>query len=382
MVKRIVGVGLVFVIGVGVGWTLLRIQSGRPAGTKEAQTRAIQVLDRTPPTLAADRNEIVTAVKKIEPAVVNIDTIGVIQTEGALPFVPREGEVRGKGSGVIVTSDGYIITNNHVIEGASKVRVTLTDNRWFYAKLVGTDPQTDLAVVRVEATNLPTAELADSDGVQVGEWSIALGNPLGIGSSVSLGIVSAVNRRNLQIDETRIIDGAIQTDAAVNRGNSGGALANASGQLIGINTAILSSGPGGGSIGLGFAIPSNTVRRIMREIIATGKSTPVTVEKAWLGIQFDAVPETISTDLGIEAGRGVLVKSIIPGSPAVAAGLQKDDVITMIGGNLIGDQGDVRQVVSLHKVGEKIPVKVLRHLGGEKEIIVTLGARPATLGFR
>ncbi len=383
MVKRFVGAGLVFVVGVGVGWTLLRIQAGRPVGTGEAQARAIQVLNRVPGSAAGDRNEIVAAVKKIEPAVVNIDTIGKVRDEGLIPFLSKENEVRGKGSGVILTSDGYIVTNNHVVEGADRVRVTLQDNRWFYAKRVGTDAQTDLAVVRVEATGLPTAELADSDQLQVGEWSIALGNPLGIGSSVSLGIVSAVNRKNLQIDETHSIDGAIQTDAAINRGNSGGALANSSGQLIGINTAILSSGPGGGSIGLGFAIPSNTVRRIVRELITNGKATPLKTNTAWLGIQFTPVPEKVAGELKIESSRGVQISRILPGSPAEKSGLRKEDVITAVNGNVIGDQDEVRLIIAQHKVGDRIPVRVLRHsVAGEREYTITLGAKPASIEFK
>jgi serine protease Do len=314
----------------------------------------------------------VEAVRQIEPAVVNIDTVSRLRPEDVEESPWRIGrEVRGKGSGVVLTSDGYIVTNKHVIEDASRIRVTLPNGQWYYARKVGYDPQTDLAVVRISACDLLAAELGDSDQLQVGEWTIAVGNPLGLGSTITVGVISALNRRNLQIDEGRSLDGAIQTDAAINRGNSGGALANVQGQIIGINTAILSSGPNGGSIGLGFAIPANTVRRVVREIIQTGKASPHSSPQPWLGIEFGPVPDRLAQKFAIQDGRGVYVRRTLEESPARQAGLQDRDIILLIDGKEIGDLRDVREAVNMRRVGEDAIVRILRPATG-RELDLTL----------
>lgn len=325
-------------------------------------------------------NRIVAAVKRIEPAVVNIDTVGRDKGDDDGAGFSMNHEVRGKGSGVILTPDGYIITNNHVIDGANRIRVTRPDGTWYYARLVGRDLQTDLAVVKIDASGLPVAELGDSDALQVGEWSIAVGNPLGLGSTITVGVISALNRRNLQIEEGRYLDGAIQTDAAINRGNSGGALANINGQLVGINTAILSSGPNGGSIGLGFALPINSVRRVAHDLIATGKTNTPVSRKPWLGVQFRAVTPESAQALNLPPDRGVEVRRALPEGPANLAGVKNTDVILTIDGKVIGDERDVMEAIQQHRVGEKARLHILRpEEKRDLDISVTLQERPENL---
>ncbi len=379
-VRRITGLVVVFGLGIAVGMMLLRSTFSHPVTPTEAQRRALRVLDQSPMESSIGDNKIVSAVKKIEPAVVNIDTVGHVHSDDDGSAWMMDQEVRGKGSGVILTPDGYIVTNNHVIDGANRIRVTLPDGRWFYAGLVGRDPQTDLAVVRIDATNLPSADLGDSDHLQVGEWCIAIGNPLGLGSTVTVGVVSALNRRNLQIDENHTLDGAIQTDAAINRGNSGGALANINGQLIGINTAILSSGPNGGSIGLGFAIPANTVRRVARDLIANGRVRQNVAGQPWLGIQYGPVPEDVSQELGLRPYLGVQVGHVLPESPASIAGLQDNDIILSVDGKEVDNIQDVKSAVMRHKVGDKTILHIRRpEEHQERNVTVTLEQFPESV---
>jgi len=379
--RRLATFLVIFCFGALLGWTLVRWTGGQPVTPTEAQRRALQILDRRPAAINIGANPIVEAVKHIAPAVVNIDTMGRIKADDqAVGSVYVDQEVHGKGSGVIMTPDGYIVTNNHVVEGANRIRVTLSTGQWYYAHRIGVDPQTDLAVIRIEATSLPTAEFGDSDRVQVGEWSIAVGNPLGLGSTVTVGVISALNRHNLQVEEGRKLEGALQTDAPINRGNSGGALANIDGQLVGINTAILSAGPGGGSIGLGFAIPANSVRRIVRDLIATGQTTPKVTRKPWLGIAFGAVPESVGLALGLPAYRGVIIRHVMPESPASLAGVDTNDIVLDVDGREIGDERDVREAVQQHKIGEKIRLRVVRGITHRsEEIAVTLQERPEDL---
>ena len=256
-VQGICGLLAVFTAGVVVGGWSLRALPSSPVSASEAQRRALVLLDRPTTLTSIGDNKIVTAVHRIAPAVVNIDTIGRVKQQdenGKSVYV--EQEVKGKGSGVVLSPDGYIVTNDHVIDGANRIRVTFSDGQWRFGRLVGRDQDKDLAVLRVERENLTCAQMGDSEHLQIGESVIAVGNPMGLGSSVSSGIVSALNRHNLQIDDAHNLDGAIQTDAAINRGNSGGALANINGQLIGINTAILSAGPNGAASAWGSPCPS------------------------------------------------------------------------------------------------------------------------------
>lgn len=370
----------IFSLGVLIGMLLLWHTLGGTIGQAEAQRRALQILDQPPTVMGIGDNRIVSAVKHIEPAVVNIDTVsaGGVRDENGMPwYVDPNQEIRGKGSGVILTPDGYIITCNHVIEGASRIRVTLPDGRWYYAHLIGGDDQSDIAVIRIDVANLPAAALGDSDHLQVGEWAIALGNPLGLGSTITVGVISALNRRNLQIDDTHRLDGAIQTDAAINRGNSGGALANINGQIIGINTAILSPGPSGGSIGLGFAIPINTVRRVARDLISHGSMPTKTVRQPWLGIAYDPIQQDQAQELHLPADSGVVIDHALPEGPAALAGVADGDILLAIDATTIHSVIDVREIIQQHKVGDQILLRILRpgelH---ERHISVTLRERP------
>lgn len=380
LLRRILSFAFVFAFGILIGGLALRMHYGHAADISTAQRNAISILERRPSASTIGDNRIVEAAKRIEPTVVNIDTVGRAHSEEDSNTPWMDQEVRGKGSGVVISPDGYIVTNSHVIDGASRIRVTLTDGHWYFAHLIGQDPETDLAVVRVDAANLQSAVLGDSDRLQVGEWSIAVGNPLGLGSTVTLGVISALNRRNLQIDEGRNLDGAIQTDAAINRGNSGGALANINGELIGINTAILSSGPNGGSIGLGFSIPSNTVRRVTKGIISSYGVPAKKIKLPWIGIQFSAVSEELVLALSLPTDRGVMVQHVLPETPASLAGIQNGDILLSLDNKPIKSSSDVKNSVREHKIGDKIVVHLL-HPGDhiERDITITLQEKPENM---
>ena len=287
----------------------------------------------------------------------------------ALPdLVPTQ----GIGSGVIVSEDGYILTNNHVIDGADEITVTLATGHAYEAKLIGSDPAlrngggSDLAVVKIEAKDLPALAFGDSDALEVGEWVIAIGTPFNLSQTVTRGIVSAKGR-----DKVGNIpfSSFIQTDAPINRGNSGGALINIRGELVGINTMIASNFSMG-NIGLGFAIPSNTARNNMIQLIEHGE-----VERGWLGIRMRAVDRDLAEKLNLEIPRGVLVETVGMKSPAQKAGIQRGDVIVSFDGQEIRDWSHLRHVVGATQVGKSVDVLVLRKGGKEKQLTVKLGKR-------
>lgn len=316
---------------------------------------------------------IAEACARIEPAVVNIDTFMRPRRSLRLEdFFGPEEAMRGSGSGVIISSDGYIITNHHVVRGADEIVVSLADGRRYLGKPVGADEQSDIAVIKVNARGLPTAELGDSDKLRVGEWAIAVGNPLGLGSTVTVGVISALNRRKLLVDNGRYLEIAIQTDAAINQGNSGGALANIHGQLIGINTAIAAP-PGGGSIGIGFAIPVNHVKKVVRDILVQGG----TVKRArpWLGFYFDAVRPSLMKRVGLPDLNGVVVDQVVLGSPADRAGLRADDVIRAFGDRPVRSTQDLLEEIMKRQPGDRVHIKVWR--GGKQiTLSVTIGTSP------
>jgi Do/DeqQ family serine protease len=307
------------------------------------------------------------------PAVVNISSSRVIrQRELGWPFgipygAPRNRVERGLGSGVIVNADGYVITNSHVVQGADEIQVVLTGGRELPARIVGTDPKTDIAVIRVREDNLPVLRFGDSGNVQVGDLAFAFGNPFGIGQTMTMGIISATERGGLGI-----VDGYedfIQTDAAINPGNSGGALTNSRGELIGINTAILSSA--GGNVGIGFAVPSNIAQFVMEQLVEHGK-----VVRGWLGVAAQPVTPVLREALDLsDEQQGALVAGVAPGSPAARAGLRNGDIIVEIEGQPVQSARELSLIVARRGPGSRTRITVLRD-GGRQELAATLGELP------
>jgi serine protease Do/serine protease DegQ len=286
---------------------------------------------------------------------------------GNIPDQERESRQEGLGSGVIVTSDGYILTNNHVVEGADELKITLADDRDFIAKVIGNDPKTDIAVLKIEARDLPTVTLADSDKLRVGDVVFAVGNPLGVGQTVTMGIISAKGRSKLGLlENVSGYEDFIQTDAAINMGNSGGALVDARGRLIGINSAILS--PSRGNIGIGFAIPVNLASFIMNSLVEHGA-----VARGSLGVTSDTVTADVAEQLGLaKETRGVVVTDIDPDSPAEKAGLKRTDVILAINQHPVSTWEELRLVIAQIVPETTAVLKVFRD-GRERMIEVRLG---------
>ena len=266
-----------------------------------------------------------------------------------------------------MSSDGYVLTNNHVIEGAQEVTVTLPDKREFKGTIVGADPKTDLAVVKIEGQNLPTVVWGDATKLQVGEYVLAVGNPFGLNSTVTLGIVSALGRGRMGITQ---YEDFIQTDAAINPGNSGGALVNTRGELVGINTAIFSQT--GGYQGVGFAVPTSMGKPIYESLIKTGK-----VVRGYLGVGIQDLSQDLAKSFGIKNAKGALVSDVKEDSPADQAGLKQGDVITSYQGLPVEDAVSLQRLVTRTMVGVKVPVKVIRE-GHEKELTVTVGEQSDT----
>lgn len=280
----------------------------------------------------------------------------------------RERKEEGLGSGVIVSTNGYILTNNHVVADADELKVQLADGRELIAKVVGTDEKTDVAVIKIDANDLPVVILADSDRLRVGDVVFAVGNPLGVGQTVTMGIVSAKGRNNVGIlanDQIGGYEDFIQTDAAINQGNSGGALVDAKGRLVGLNSAILSSN--GGSIGIGFAVPSNLAVSILNSLVTTGK-----VQRGYLGVAGQNLDAKLAESLGLSRDtRGVAISDVVSDSPAYKAGLKRNDIIIKVGGRDVDSQLALRLNVAQHIPGTVVDVVVLRD-GKEKSFNVTL----------
>jgi serine protease Do len=359
-------------------------------------------LDRSTPALASApilaplaTTSYADAVSRVAPAVVTIEVqkraqaspAGMMPDEGFLqrffgPDMPdtqpdqqpgrQNGRQRsapvqeGLGSGVILTADGNIVTNNHVVDGADRVTVRLTDGREFQAKVVGTDPPTDLAVIHIDATDLPTLAIADSDRVRVGDVVLAVGNPLGIGQTVTMGIVSAKGRET-DVDNSSYED-FIQTDAPINKGNSGGALVTTTGELVGINSQIMS--PSGGSIGIGFAIPSNMARNVMTQLVSTGH-----VRRGMLGVTVQAITSDLARSLALPSVHGAIVDEVTAGGPAAKSGIELGDVILKVNGRPIDDSNSLRNQVSAMAPGSTVTLDVFRH-GSEKQLSATLSQMP------
>ncbi len=318
----------------------------------------------------------------VKPSVVNISTTKTISMKDHPlgnfmddPFFkkffgdrlyPHDGQKKYKssalGSGVIVTSDGYILTNNHVVQDVDEIKIVLHDRKELPGKVIGGDPKSDLAIVKVDAKDLPAIQMGRSDKMKVGELVIAIGNPFSLGHTITMGIVSAIGRSNVGIAE---YEDFIQTDAAINPGNSGGALVNVHGELIGINTAIFSTS--GGYMGIGFAIPSDIAKANMQSIIKHGK-----VVRGWLGVQIQNITDELAKHFEIKEDNGALVTNILPGTPAEKAGFQRGDIIVEFNGNTVVDTTDLRNQVAATLPGTEVKIKVIRE-GKGKVIPVTIG---------
>jgi serine protease Do len=366
------------IIGLGSS-TVFNINSSADAEESKISVEAIETLSKTGRAMA----EVVAAVK---PAVVNISSTRTVKSQGSPhPFFndpmlkrffgdefgggekPREFKQASLGSGVIVDKNGYVLTNNHVVKDADEIKIRLSDKREFKGKVIGTDPKTDIAVIKIETDNLPVLKIGDSDKMRVGETVIAIGNPFGLSQTVTSGIVSAMGRADVGIAD---YEDFIQTDAAINPGNSGGALVNVRGELIGINTAIFSTS--GGYQGVGFAVPSNMVKAVMDSLIKNGK-----VVRGWLGVSIQPVTPDLARQFGLQDEKGALVGDVIEGSPAGKAGLQRGDVIVEFDGKEVGDPGGLRNMVAGTAPDRHAVIKVLRE-GKQIDIDIVIAELPAS----
>jgi serine protease Do len=325
--------------------------------------------------------------KKVTPAVVNIQTTQTMAERGQdmpdMPFPPGspfeeffkhfgpfggegapEGPMNALGSGFVIDTDGHVVTNNHVVQSADKIQIKFGDGREFDAVLIGSDPETDLALLKIESDEtLPYVEWGNSDELEVGDWVMAVGNPFGLGGTVTAGIVSARGRDI----RSGPYDDFIQTDAAINRGNSGGPMFDLDGNVVGINTAIYS--PSGGSVGIGFAIPSALAQNVVAQLMEDGS-----VERGWLGVRIQPVTPEIADALGLDATSGALVAGLLPDSPATGA-LRQGDVIVGFGGAPVAELRDLTRSVAAISAGETVDVEIWRD-GSRETVVVEIGARP------
>jgi len=343
-------------------------------------------------------NSFADMIEKASPAVVKVSSTRVIkaseqQGNGNNPFMSdpffqrffggpgqggrqRDQRERGLGSGVIISNDGYILTNNHVIDKASTLKVELSDGRTLTGKMIGADPQTDVAVVKINATNLPTLSFANSDAARVGDLCFAIGNPFGQDHTVTMGIVSAKGRK---LEAGAYIQNFIQTDAAINPGNSGGALINSKGELIGMNTAILSGGSSfggeGGNIGIGFAVPSNMAKQVADQLMKGGK-----VSRGYMGAKLGSIPADAAPLLGLKEAKGAYIAEVTPHGPADKAGLKQDDVVTAIDGKKVDSYDELTTDVISRAPGSTVTLDVVRN-GKPMSVKITLGQRPTGTDF-
>jgi Do/DeqQ family serine protease len=342
--------------------------------------------------LTSSEKAFTTVVKKVTPAVVHIRVEETVKNSNQMygggsqfynnPFFqqffgpqfrfqqPRSYKEMAQGSGFIISKDGYILTNNHVVAGADKITVILSNKQQFKAKLIGRDPQTDIALIKIDDGNdLPTVALGDSSKLEVGEWVIAIGNPFGLSQTVTVGVVSAKGRDRVGIND---YEDFIQTDAAINPGNSGGPLLNIRGQVVGINSALYTKS--GGYMGIGFAIPINMVKAIEPQLKAHGK-----VVRGWLGVVIQDVDENLAKSFNLKKPEGILVSEVEAGSPAEKAGLKQGDVILKYNGRKLEDVNDLRNTVALTMPKTKVDLEIIRD-GKPKDITITIGLQPANFG--
>jgi len=382
------GAGIFLCMGIIIG-LILAANEGRLTSGLSGFSSSSSPAPRMTETIAAPPLDqgFVAVSKATTPAVVNISTTRVVKGPSGGPMtpffedpffrqffgdefnrqleVPRERREQSLGSGVIVDPNGLIVTNNHVVAKADEIKVLLGDKREFSGKVVGTDPKTDVAVVKINAKDLPTIPWGDSDKLQVGEYVLAIGNPFGLNQTVTMGIVSAVGRANVGIAE---YEDFIQTDAAINPGNSGGALVNVRGELVGINTAIFSQS--GGYMGVGFAVPSDMVKSVMDSLVKSGK-----VVRGWLGVSIQDVSPELAKQFALPEAKGAVVTDVLENSPAAKAGLQQGDVIVSFDGKPVDNTGILRNHVAQTPIGKKVKLEVIRDKK-EKELEVLIAEQP------
>jgi serine protease Do len=379
--RRLMGIALASALAMGAFGAARAVRAGGSANPPVT-------LKMANPADGSSRNSFAPVVKKVLPTVVSISSSKVIKTSassgedpfddpafrqffgngrGFRPQEPQERRQHGLGSGVIVSPEGYIVTNNHVVDGASEVRVVLSDKREYQAKVIGADPKSDIAVVKIEAGNLPYITIGDSSKVEVGDYVLAIGNPFGVGQTVTMGIVSATQRGGLGIED---YEDFIQTDAPINPGNSGGALVNDRGELIGINTAILAHGSEGNQ-GIGFAVPVNLARQVMGELVKNGK-----VVRAYMGILPQDITPAIAKAFNTSDNRGALVGDVTAGSPAEKAGLQKGDIIREVNGVAVDNSNQLRNRIAMSAPDSNVTLKVERN-GSMRTLGVTLAELPS-----
>jgi serine protease Do len=341
-------------------------ESSRP-GTSDAPVKEV------PKDILATQQAFINLVKGATPAVVNISTVSkkkLVQPYFEIsPFFddffggrqrPQYRRENSLGSGFIINPEGYIITNDHVVRDAESIQVKLSDERVYNARVVGSDPKSDIAVIRIEAKEkLPTAVLGDSDKLLVGQWAVAIGNPFGLDRTVTVGVISATGRSNMGIET---YENFIQTDASINPGNSGGPLLNVYGEVVGINTAIVAAGQG-----IGFAIPINMAKQIVSQLISKGNVT-----RGWLGVSIQPVTAEVAQSFGLKKAQGALVSDIMAGSPAERAGIRQGDIITSFDGKEIKDPRQLQLVVAETPIGKQVPVELFRD-GQSQKVTLAIG---------
>lgn len=327
---------------------------------------------------AAFNNAFIQVAEKVTPSIVQIEVVTTVKNNINIPkefhfFFPFRDDVpkeqQGGGSGIIISDDGYILTNNHVVENAKSVTVTLNDKRKFDATVVGTDPLTDLAVIKIDESNLPEAYLGDSDKIHVGQWVMAIGNPLSLASTVTAGIISATSRNINIIKDNYGVENFIQTDAAINPGNSGGALVDLNGAVIGVNSAIATNGFSQSYIGYGFAIPINLAKAVASDLIANGK-----VSRGYIGVSIEEVDAATAKAVGLEEPKGVIIQQIVEGSAASKADIKVGDIILKIDEKVVNQPNELQSYVAAKRAGTSVRLTLFRD-GKTIERYVTLKAR-------